>query len=282
MKTFQFSKPLKRISQGVNIQFENVLYQNVWHVFDVPVMTETMTFKPNQTLVVARSGKEVEGSWKYTGGDSFQLKLDGASYWLHLVHLDNNLLIFELYDTRMYSIFVSQNAMQTLALTSLDSIEYYIEKLKKQIHERVQNPSRSHGGSSNILPILVMGGVYSSLFRNHDHSDFFHPDSDKDGKQVSSEDEFIDEEGEWNEDGEMEDFSDVDNDFEDIDDEEDGFEDIDGDGFEDVDNAQDVYYEQEDDWVEEPVDTEFDEVYDEYGGLTEEEIIYDYLENQED
>ena len=260
MKTFKLNHPLKRMQNENTLPFEKLICTQAWLVFDPEVMTETLSFYPNGTFVSQTKTSDahgthpsalVRGKWLYQGGDTFQFTFEGGVYGLHLVHLDTNLMIFELHDTKQYFILISKKCQQTINLNSLDEIDYYIGKLNAEFIERTQHPSTFNGIAPDIVPIMVMGGLFHSL-------PWFH-DSDNDDTDVHlakdvNRDEYDDE---------AEDDLRMD--------------------------ENEAYYEDDEFDDDEYVDTEYiddedenDNVYDDYTGLSEEEIIDDYLEDQDD
>lgn len=256
MKTYQFKHPLERISINATVHFEKGIYQHKWYVFNPTRITDTLTFNPNKSFILTDSGKDITGEWNYLGGDQFNLQINGAVYGLHLVHLDGNLLIFELHDTKQYFILISPLALNVLALTDLDSIEYYISKLNIQINAQIKNPSTSHNFTNNILPILVMGGIYDSLFWQHS----FDHDHEGIGFETTKND-----------------YTDEDKDENDEFDEDEAFDENEEDLIDNEIYPEDLV--DDDQEYEEPI---YDDGYTDYGGLSEEEIIYDYLESQEE
>lgn len=236
---------MKRVSEGTTIHFEPFLYHEKWHVFNPQQNPDTISFSPNGSFVDVQRMKVTQGEWKYLGGDVFQLLVNGESVGVHLVHLDTNLLIFELGDTEQYFILVSDRAFHLALFTDLLSIEYYIQKVDLLIKEHVRRPAGSHEGLVHIIPIVATGLLFDSL------SGLFHSDDD--------EKEFREGDGrDLNEDL-----------FFDVDEFEDELEDLDDDN---------EFFE-EDQVDEEPI---YESEYDDYGGLTEEEVIYDYLQSEED
>ena len=294
MKTFELKRPLGRIPQNVVIPFKKVLFKYTWLIFDPVCMSDTITFSPDGRFTKSMAGKVLNGYWKYQGGDAFQLKMEGASYGMHLVHLDSNLVLFELHNTKQYYILVSPNANVQYSFGSLDSIEYYIQKLKDMVDDSRMQPRRVNGLAGHVVPIIVMGALCDSLFWHHepdwnagdDHR--VHRDVEEDNSRADvddREDELYDElDGEFDElDGE---FDELDGEFDELDDDFD-LDESDNDFDESSGQFDDEFSEDvDDDGVEymEPVNEEplYDNGYDDYGGLTEEEVIYDYLEDQDE
>ena len=255
MKTYQLKHQLKRVSHKATIHFENVIYQHTWYIFNPYQIAETLIFNADKTLLITSKKRITHGVWDYHKGDAFDFHIDGVCYVLHLVHLDNNLIIFELQDTKQYFILLSYQAIYTLNLTSLDSIEYYIKKLQLQVREQVEKPTYTTTTTNHIIPILVMGGLQGL--------DFWHHDSDEDtsnpSKDKPEKDEIDDEFEEWYEDENFMLDETEDNELE--------CEDSLYDTFDEESALQGTEYE--------------DDNYNEYGDLTEEEVIYDYLQNEE-
>ena len=260
MKTFELKRPLGRIPQNVVIPFKKVLFKYTWLIFDPVCMTDTITFSPDGRFKKSMAGKVLKGYWKYQGGDAFQLKMEGALYGMHLVHLDSNLVLFELHDTKQYYILVSPDGYQQHSFGSLDSIEYYIQKLKEMVDDRRMQPRRENGLVGHVVPILVMGALCDSLFWHHDDDE---PTDKHEVNRGTEEDDFRDDmydelDREWEDE-----FDESNDEFD-----EDSSVEIADDDLEYMDPAN-----------EEPL---YDDGYDDYGGLTEEEVIYDYLQDQDE
>ena len=278
MKTYQFSKPFDRISGNDTIHYEKVMFNRHWMIFDPGKIKDHILFSSDGTYRKTASKTESVGHWKYLGGDAFELQNNGSTYGLHLVHLDNNLMIFELHDTKQYFILVSQQCLRSINLNSLASIEYYIQKVQVEVQERMAHPTHYQSVVSHVIPIMVMGGICNSLFWNHDRDDDKHDSTDKEGHAYATDN--------------ADDF-DPNDDFDDEENFDDQYDFENEDGFEDEDDFEDDELNAENDDNEsteyyEPVydEPEYDEPYDEpvyedessdYGGFTEEEIIYDYL-----
>ena len=268
MKTYQLTHPLERTRKKDAIPFEHVFYNQHWLIFNPHKMQESLTFDSDGTFIVrSQSGKASKGQWIYKGGDAFKLTLDNGTYGLHLVHLDNNLMMFELHDTKQYFILVSEQCLKTINLNTLDAIEYYIGKLNAEISEQLKNPEGFQRVASHVVPIMVMGGLYHNASWFHESN---HEHQDKDDNHVSQDvyQDELDDEVEL--DLALDDFD------ESIEDEgimEDDFVNVvDNNSYDDVEYEEPLYDEE---------DT-YEEGYGEYGDFSEEEIIYDYLQSQEE
>lgn len=263
MKTFKLKKSLVRTNNKEKIPFEKIMFHNHWIVFDSQEMTKALTFHSDGTFEVTKTGKNNyeprEGQWKYKGGDAFDFLFDDGTYGLHLVHLDSYLMVFELHETKQYFILVSEREPKNMKLNSLDAIELYIRQLKTEVAERLRTPDFFYGRAFDIIPVVIMGSVFQSV-------PWFHDDKDDDNHKI--------------------DMNHKDDNLDEFDDEaeEDVWWDENDKSLETGEREEDESY--LDDEVDEPVYDEQsvyeDQLYDDYGGLSDEEIIYDYLESQDE
>lgn len=279
MKTYRLNQPLERISQESTIQFEKAMLQDKWYIYDSDQITDTIIFHADNTLELLKVFKNKKGEWNYMGGDLFSLHIDEKLDELHLVHLDNNLMIFEQGDTKKYLILISYHAMKSLSLNSLFNIEYYLKKVREQMREYTKNPSMFRQTVPYFMPIVVMGGLHHADFwSNHDDKEVEHKK-----ERSEAESEMLDEglvEGDMiDEDLIDRYYSDEEIDA-DLLDEEPEFATSDNNVYVN-DDEYDNQYEDDNENDEEYYDTD-DDKSNEYGGFTEEEIIYDYLESQEE
>ena len=134
MKTYTFKQSLSRIHNLTAVSFEKFMLQNKWFVFDSEGITDSVIFHPNHIFEVNSQRKISFGQWKYFNEDYFELNINDACYGLHLVHFDNNLMVYELHDTKQYFILLSQQGMNTFSFISLEHIEYYIKRHKVQVY----------------------------------------------------------------------------------------------------------------------------------------------------
>ena len=300
MKTYKLSQPLDRKFTTIKFRLEDFMYKQCWYVFNPDGISEQFylsdwnVFKILPLIKVHSNGTESndsslgnfrQGKWKYKGDDLFLFDIDGCLYRMHLVSIDSSLIIFELGDTKQYFILVSKSFRKKHEKVSLLAIERHlglpcavsegdsasandtlsanhsfdanctISNTRPVSSMRTAEPGTHQGFFSRIINYVFLGGMFHAILGGHDH-DKEHTEKTE---TKPTPDALLDENLYYDE----------------LADElADEFADEFADGGEYYDEADEGYYDDSEECLYgDPED---------YGGLTEEEVIYDYLQSQED